>query len=270
MTQHHVGDWLFGHAPLSKRINVRETLRGLSRDPLAGFLEAIGAETRVIVVQSDASRYMETYQNYYLSLRRFLPAMSVAARWSRGPYYKVKYGGKYTPAERRLADAFNNVAPYLYLDFYNCLLWGRILLDRVTALARHFLTEPDRPSFTSFADHKKFFLKRQTPYGEHEAYAKYMREKTAWFEMPLKTVRDHYVVHSSPKHQRFFGYPGGNHELQLILITPAGDDPEKAFARVREITVGIPQMAAEIQTFLAWFARYGTRASARKIRRAAG
>src|SRR5690349_21833634 len=150
-------DYLLGHEPIGYRINVRKTLAQYRRDPLYGLIAELGGYDRPRILHDDISMYQLAYSWYYLSLQRFLPAMSLAVRWSKGPYWALREGRAYTPRESAIAQRYNEVAPYLYLDFYNCLLYARILLDRVAALSRVFLTAGDRPSFTSFNEHKKFF-----------------------------------------------------------------------------------------------------------------
>jgi hypothetical protein len=222
-------DFLLGHEPIGSRINVRRELRRLSVDPMRPFLDVLGAE-KFAILSSDKSRYEEAYWFYYLSLDRYLHEMSVAARYSKGPRW-IRGKARYTAREQSLADQYRKVAPFLEYDLVNCLIHSRILLDRVTGLARHFIKGKRLPSFTSFNDHKKFFLNLSEPYGAHEKYAQYIREQTGWFEMPLKAVRDKFVVHTGPKHMRFLGYPNGGWELDLSIILPDGDDPSKRSLR---------------------------------------
>jgi hypothetical protein len=248
-----------GHEPLPHRLNIRKELRHLRADPMAPLISELGGDRRFArVFQDTISRYEETYELYYLSLKRFLPEQSLAGRWQRGPYYKLKYGGKYTEPERRLAHRFNAIAEYLYLDFYNCLLWARMLLDRIASLSKYFLTGKALPSFHSFGDHKKFFVRLTRPFGEHEAYASYIRSNTDWFEIPLKHVRDTYVVHSSPPHIRTFGHPTPGDELNLILhrtpVTPS--EPP--------IVISVARVSRELNEFQRWFAEYGLQAIKRR------
>lgn len=242
-----------GHEPLLQRLNVRRELRRLAQDPMREVLDAVQPD-RTVLLQDAAVRYEEAYHCFYLSLKRYLPAMSLAIRWHNGPRWALRYWQKYTPAERKLADRYNRVAPYLELDFYTCLLWARILLDRTIALSRYFIHEPELPSFTSFNQHRKFFLRRSTPYGEHEKYAAYFRDKTGWFEEPLKLARDKFVVHASPAHGKVLGFPGAGHELSLAIFI--AEDPEKPLGKVRVLHVGIPQLADEVNEFLRWYADY--------------
>jgi hypothetical protein len=251
--------FILGNEPLGCRPNVRSELARLRQEPLHELLAAIDSGTPTIE-SNDQSRYQEAYWFYYLSLDRYLHGVSVAARYSKGP----RWTNKYTPSERKLAEQYRRVAPFLEYDLVNCLLHTRILLDRVAGLSRSFLEGQRLPSFTSFNDHKKFFVKLTQPYGGHEEYAEYIRTGTDWFDMPLREVRDKFVVHASPKHMRFLGYPNGGYELHLNIMLPDSDDPQKPFARVRMITVNPLRLSYDIEAFLKWFARYGLAALSKR------
>jgi hypothetical protein len=252
-------EWLLGHTDIRERINVKKELKRLSYDPLEPLLREI--ETKdFAILQDEFSRYRETYYFYYLSLDRFFHEMSIAARWSKGPYWVRRSGGKYTASERKLADEYNKISRFLEFDFFNCLLYARMLLDRTIALSRYFLKENNSPSFTSLNEHKKFFLRLKQPFGAHEEYAEYIRNQTTWFDMPLKFVRDKFLVHAGPKHMRIFGYPGGRYELGMMIMLPAGSDPNKPLERVKSINVSIPQLASDIEQFLTWFCNYAINA----------
>jgi hypothetical protein len=251
-------DFMLGHEPMGSRVNIREELKRLREDPLGPLLQRLGA-AQFRILSDDRTRYQDAYWFYYLSLDRYLREMSVAARYSKGAYWVRKAGGKqgYTPSQRKIAAEYNRIAPFLEYDLVNCLIHARILLDRVASLARTFITGKNLPSFTSFNDHKRFFTRLTTPYGDHEAYAKYIRERTDWFDMPLKAVRDQFVVHASPRHMRFLGYPNGGYELDLTIILPDSDDPEKPLAKVKVISVNALRLSADIKEFLQWFCKYG-------------
>lgn len=255
-------DWILGHEPLQSRLNIREELRRLKRDPLEPLLKTLGLQRRSTMLQDVAGRYSDAYRSYYLCLERFLPEMSLAIRWSTGPYYVRKYGGRYTPAQRRLAARYNKIARFIDLDFFNCMLYARILLDRTISLSRYFLSGGNLPSFVSFDDHKKFFQRQQSPFDEYEEYAAYIREHTDWFDMPLKTVRDKFLVHAGPQHLRVFGFPYGDAELGLMISVPVGKDSRTGLGHFRTIVVSIPQLARDIEGFLTWFCDYGCRAIA--------
>jgi len=254
-------DFVLGHEPIGRRINVNQELRRIRRDPLDSLLAKLDQE-KVKILSDDFSRYREAYWFYYLSFSRYLPAMSAAARYSRGPYWVRRSGGRYTEAERKLAKKHREIAPYLEFDFVNVLIHSRILLDRTVALARCFLTGPKLPSFTSFNEHKQFFLKLKVAFGAHEEYAEYMRQNTQWFEVPLKVVRDKFVVHASPKHMRFLGYPAGEWELDLNIMIPDGENPEKPLEKMKVIRVNAVRLSLDIQRLLIWFASYAEHAIA--------
>jgi hypothetical protein len=250
-------DYILGHEAVGKRPNIRNELRRIKHDPMGPFLIALGDDLDYFV-SSDVTRYKDAYNYYYLAMRRYLQNMSVAARFRNGPHYTLKYGGKYTPYERKLASQYKELRPFLEFDMSNCLLHTRILLDRVAGLSRQFLTLPQTPSFTSFSDHKKFFERGKAPLGKHEEYARYIVEHTPWFEMPLKEVRDKFLVHAASKHMRFMGMPN-DFEVELIIMLPNAAPPEKPFSKVKVITVNALRMSHDIEAFLTWFASYGTR-----------
>ena len=162
-------DFIFGHERPDRRPNIRKELSRIRMDPLYPLLEAFGYDG-IHVVSDDLTRYVEGYWFYYLSMERYLPEMSIAARYSRGPAWVRRSGGKekYTNAERKLADKFNATARFLEYDLANCLIHSRILLDRTIALSRRFLSFERLPSFTSFSDHKKFFLRLKVAFGSDQ------------------------------------------------------------------------------------------------------
>ena len=243
-----------GHKAVGKRPNVRRELARVKRDPMRPFFDHLGEGVNPFV-SSDISRYCDAYQMYFLAVRRFMTGMSVVTRYMNGAHYTRKYGGKYTPYEREIADKYREIAPYTEFDITNCLIHTRILLDRVSSLSRRFLRGGQLPSFTSFSDHKKFFQRLQAPYGAHEPYAQYLRDHTPWFEMPLKEVRDKFVVHSAPTHSRCVGLPN-NWEVELIILRAEGKPPEKPFAKTSPVIVNVLRMTHDIEIFLDWLCDY--------------
>jgi len=236
----------------------------MRKDPLHQLLLALGHDGPQIL-SNDSSRYEDAYRFYYLSMERFLTGMSIAARYSRGPYWKRRSGGtsRFTMSDQRLAGQYRATARFLELDLTNCLIHTRILLDRTIALSRMFLAASgERPSFTSFKEHKKFFLRLSRPYDEDDEYATLIRNETDWFEMPIKLARDRFIVHSAPKHMRFLGYPNGGFELALSIMVPHEPDGEKV-ARMEVIRVNAIRMSLDIQQFLDRFSQYGRSAIAR-------
>jgi hypothetical protein len=244
--------FVFGHEPLDKRLNVRKALRRWRPNPLLPLLNAIPQQDEVF--EGEVSMCGRMYWYYYLSLERFLPEMSLNVRWSKGPQSAKEDKRPLSEYEQRLDVRYWEIARFVEYDFFNCLIYARILLDRTIALSRFFLREKNKPSFDSFYRHKKFFKSLKAKYGDNEVYAEYMREKTDWFETPLKYIRDHFLVHSAPPHIRTFGFPPPGHELGFAVILP---DKEKLLGQVRWIVVSIPRLAIDMETYLSWFCRYG-------------
>jgi hypothetical protein len=245
---------IFGHQPLQTKINVTKELKRLRRDPLGDLIVAMG-KTPNFVIQDEISRYLETYYFFYLCIDRFLHEMSIARRWDQSVYYTNKYGDKYTPSQRIIANKYNLIHQFIELDFFTCIIYARMLLDRAISISRHFIKGQTLPSFTSFNDHKKFFLRLKTQYGQFEEYAKYIREETEWFNMPLKIVRDKFIVHQGPQHIRNIGSAGFGPELFIMI--PDEEAGSKDFSRVKPILLNIPQLAHDVHSFLTWFNKYG-------------
>lgn len=249
-----------GYDALEKRLNIRNELAKFRRDPLETFLSCSDSKDKYSFFADEIYRYKESYRFFYLSLERFFPEMSIGIRWRNGPYYALKYREKYSQTDRKIADKYNKISKFLEYDFFNCILHARILLDRTISLSRLFINNKSQPSYTSFNDHKKFFirlLKKDQKYHPHEEYACYLRENTDWFDSPLKDIRDKYLVHQGPKHVRLFGYPGNGHEFSFVVLLPIGENPEKPLSKVRCICLSIPQLADDIRNLLSWFANYG-------------
>jgi hypothetical protein len=252
-------EYIKGHQPIRKRINVQNELKRYRDDPMYPLIEKLEGYHKLKILEDDISMYQNTYYWFYLSLERFLPAMSLSVRWFKGPYGALREGRKFTNEERKIADKYNALSRFIYFDFYNCILYARILLDRIVSLSRLFLIENNKPSFTSFNDHKKFFKRLTSNYGSHQEYASYIREQTDWFDMPLKEVRDRFIVHASPKHLRSFGFPLGFNELSLFINIPTDSKSSKPLKQMHTIVISIPQLATQIYNFLIWFNDYALR-----------
>lgn len=251
-------DFISGHESIGKRVNIRKELARIRLDPLQPLLKALGVDESV-VLSTDISRYQEAYWFYFLAMTRYLQNMSVTVRFQQGAYWVRRSGGKYTPYQKKIAEKYKAMRPYLEFDMANCLIHTRILLDRVASLSRTFLDINPKPSFTSFSDHKKFFERHTNTLPNHEEYACYIRSETDWFDMPLKTVRDKFLVHASPKHMRFMGLPNA-HEVELSILLPVGNNPEKPLERMKVIRVNAVRLSYDIEHFLEWFCAYGLKA----------
>lgn len=245
---------VFGNRPNENRLNIKNELAAVRENPLVPFLNLIATEESGLF-RTEVVRQHEAYGNFVLSYERFLKFISLSARFNRSIKYKVKYREKLTTKEKRLKEEYIAATKFHELDFYNCLIHARILLDKTAALSRHFLTENEKPSFNSFSDQKKFFQRRKVPYGNCEEYAHYVRTQTDWFDFPLKRVRDKFIIHNSPKHMQFFGFPSTSYnDLCLTYFVPVNDRGD--LGGVRVVTVSVITLAKDIHTFLNWFCNY--------------
>ncbi len=253
-------EWFKGYEGLEKRLNIRNELAKFRKDPLESFLSCFDRKDKYSFFVDEIYRYRESYRFFYLSLERFLPEMSIGIRWRNGPYYVLKHREKYSQTEKKIADKYNKISKFIEYDLFNCILHSKILLDRAIGLSRLFIKNKLQPSYTSFNNHKKFFITlidKDLRYDPYEEYACYLRENTDWFEVPLKIIRDKYLVHAGPKHVRLFGYPDMGHEFSFVVMLPNGDNPEKPLSRVKLISLSVPQLADDIRNFLSWLANYG-------------
>ncbi|MBP9019438.1 MAG: hypothetical protein WBJ37_06640 [Bacteroidales bacterium] len=154
--------------------------------------------------------------------------MSIERRYKNGPNWTRKESRRFSDSKRWLAVKRRETARFLNLDFDNLLIHSRILLDRATALTRAFLkNERSLPSFASFNKHRSFFLKPENiPHGNHEEYAKYVRERTEWFPSLLGLARDKFVVHRNRPFYKLYGWSkNGASEMEMVLLTSKTNDP---------------------------------------------
>ena len=152
---------LLGSKPVGDRLNVRRELAMFRNDPLRPFVATLKRDPFAQFLTDDAARYEEAYDFYYLSLDRYFHDMSLSIRWNAGPKWALRERRKYTDYERKIALAYNATSRFIAYDFWNCLLHARILCDRAIALSRHFLSREPKPSFTSFARHKRFLARHR-------------------------------------------------------------------------------------------------------------
>ena len=130
------------------------------------------------------------------------------------------------------------------------------MLDRVAGLSRSFLVGQELPSFTSFAQHRKFFIKLARPFGDQEDYAKYMRSETGWFET-LKNVRDKFLVHQGPSHRKLWLLAGLTRDVELMLLLNPEQNPVQNPERF--LVLSVHRLVKEVDRFLRWFCAYGVR-----------
>jgi len=236
-----------GHGHENVRVNVRREVMRIRKDPMRALLNLRGEK---IVSPLAAARYREAYALYSAAMERALEQLSAATRFRKGPYYILKYGGRYGPGQRKLAKKASYLRRFFDLDVYSSLLFSRILLDRTAGLSRSFLSGARLPSFTSFSDHKKFLAK-----GNHDvpaAYADRVINQTDWFEVPLKIIRDKFIVHAGPPCYRLDTIPWQGDDL-LIKFQPTSRDAGGAMEDA--VGLNLLTLSGEVEEFLAWFAK---------------
>ena len=244
------------HEPLNKRLNVRRELKRIKQDPLERFLDKVFPDYRI----GDArSRYEESYYFYFRAMERALEQVSTTVRYRKGPFYVKKYGGKYGPGQRKTAEKLKKLRPFLELDINTCALQTRILLDRTVALSRSFLVGGTLPSFTSFSDHKKFFIKKPNAIPNNIEYANYMINDTDWFDISIKFLRDKFIVHAGPKHQKGFAIGWEGDDLAMIIIVTDKECPTNF------INFNVWRLSYDIEKYLTWFGDYGIKATDGKL-----
>jgi hypothetical protein len=250
-------EWIQGSEPVADRLNVRRELGIVRHDPLSALLKAIDRPDHSAVLVDEVARWELAWSYYSLSFRRLIPAIAVTLRWMNGPQWTLKAGRRFSEREKPLVRRYRELRPYLDLDFANFLMHARVLCDRAAGLARYFVRGHPLPSFTSFTEHRAFFAKGRSGGDESARYGADLLTLTTWFEMPLKHVRDKFMVHTGPRHMPFFGQ-GEGQDLELVLIVPDGDNRTRPLERVRIVQVSARRLVREIDAFLRWFADYGT------------
>jgi hypothetical protein len=111
------------------------------------------------------------------------------------------------------------------------------------------------PSFTSFSSHKSFFKKNHNKIHKNKDYIEYIISNTEWYEIPLKVLRDKYLMHSAEKHMSHLGYSSMVcWDLHLTTIIPASPRQQKVLEKVKVIRFSPRRLARDIENFLIFFA----------------
>jgi len=241
------------HLPVKKRLNVRREVARIRRDPLQPILDTLLPERQT---GGTRERYEEAYYLYSRAMERMLEQVSTVVRYSKGPYYVRKYGGRYGPGQKKLAEKRRRLSPFLELDVSSCLMHTRILLDRAIGISRVFLKGPQLPSFNSFSDHKKFFIRHPNVLFAHAEYSRYMRDQTSWFDIPIKYVRDKFFVHQGPRHRKLFtiGWEGDDNLTLTFLLANREQKHSDTW-----ISFNPWRMSYDIEEFLNWYGNYAIR-----------
>lgn len=249
-------------------MNVKETLQKIRKPPLAKTLAHLSKQGYSSYVFEDKlSLWSESYSFYYLTLSRLLPEMSLIRRINNAK----RIDGKYISIQGNVAKQFNETNKYLLLDFVNFSLHTRILLDRTISLAQYFISGGNIPSFTSFNNHRKFFLLPENiPYPSHENYAQHIRNQTKWFDN-LKLIRDKYIVHTQSTHSKWLGFSidSEKKDIHLTIELPRGSKENGALSEVEQVQIDVMELVTQVSEFLTFFDNYAWTALESKMEKTA-
>jgi len=73
-------------------------------------------------------------------------------------------------------------------------------------------------------------------------------------------VRDKLIVHSGPKHWRFFGIGWEGDDLSVFFVLTDQSGRREPIAEARHIHLSVWQLSYNIEAFLTWFTGYAIRA----------
>jgi hypothetical protein len=250
-----------GHRPVAKSLNLSNEMRRFRTDPLAMYVESI-TDTQAMYFRGDTGRYSQGFGWYSLCLGRALEHCSVARRWNSDLRWHPA-AVRYSARQKAIAAKQREIGPYQELDYQNLIIHACILLDRTIALSRRFLSGGKLPSFTSFARHKDFLKKHRGALGHtHIEYVDYVATQTDWFEVPLKVLRDKYLMHSAERHTSFFGWSGsGNWDLEMITMVAQRANQKSPISPGKWIIFTPRRLARDMESLLSWFSDYAIRKS---------
>ncbi|MGD0596856.1 MAG: hypothetical protein ABSA64_04950 [Sedimentisphaerales bacterium] len=249
-------DIVFGHIAVNESLNVKNEIRRLSNDPLQEYLTMLD-DDQAVFFQGDIGRYKQAFSWYILSLRRVLEHCSLARRFDKElRWHPVTV--KYSTRQSQIARTRKSMSSYQELDYQNLIIYACLLLDRTISLSRRFLRGKNLPSFTSFNQHKAFLRNHGKELNkDFHAYVDYIILNTEWFDIPLKILRDKYLMHSSEKHMSYFGWSTQEQwDLEMVKVISALQGQDKLLERVKVIRFSPRRLARDIEIFLHWFSQY--------------
>lgn len=251
-------DMVVGHKAITETLNVKKESRRFKKDPLENLIHTIG-DRGAVFMKGDIGRYLQAYSWYSLCLKRCFEHISLARRADSELRYHPR-NEKYSKRQKQIAKQYNATRPYLELDYQNLIIHACILLDRTITMSRRFLVGGRLPSFTSFNKHVEFLSKNPNALGLlHNEYQEKLSSCSEWYNIPLKVLRDKYLMHSSEMHMAFFGWSETNWDLEMITIIPAKPNQDGPLKNVKWICFTPRQLARNIEGFLKWFAVYWDR-----------
>ena len=251
-------EMVLGHTAISDTLNFRKESQRFRKDPMESLINAIADEDAAFM-KGDIGRYLQAFSWYSLCLMRCFEHISVVRRGNAELRYHPR-NEKYSKRQKQIADKNNKLGPYLELDYQNLIIHACILLDRTITISRRFISGGNLPSFTSFNKHIGFLSKNPGTLGrDHREYENKLVSALEWYRIPIKVLRDKYLMHSSEKHMAFFGWGETTWDLEMITIISAMSNQEIPFERTKWICFTPRRLARDMEDFLCWFSEYWQR-----------
>jgi hypothetical protein len=245
-----------GHLPVNESLILKKELKFLHIYEFDSLLSLLpGCKNSLHI--GDVDRCFEAYHLYALSAERYLRELKIVLKYRSGAGFKLESRTPFTDGERKIAKEYHKIKKYIKLDFTDTIIRARILLDKIAVLSRYFVDSPDQWPVRSFADQCKKFKADNHSFNKDDQYVKHVSTETEWFEIPLKLIRDDYIVHRSQPHIAFDGLHWGENnkftDLNFIVL----NHEEKGKGMQSHVIISIRRLIRDIYKFLNWFAVYG-------------
>lgn len=131
-----------------------------------------------------------------------------------------------TPSDKIVLQEYNAMLEQLRLDIETYIIYSRALMDKI-ALTAWLVIRDAQLSHRSFSDQKDWLKKPvNIPYMKNESYASLVRDRTNWFNIGLKFVRDKFVVHAFPRMLSYKVDAIGNIQINLMELAGSKEDAE--------------------------------------------
>jgi len=243
---------IVGHVAVKESLNVQKELKRFAKDPLEPLIQQMCGESSELL-KDDIGRYIESYSWYLMCLKRCFEHMSISRRW----YAEVKYhpkNKKFSERQCLISEKYWGATPYMMLDYQNLIVHACMLLDRSVTLTRHFLSGGSLPSFTSFNKHMNFLERNPSALAaEHKPYRSIVLSCKSWFHIPLRVLRDKYLMHSAEKHMAFLGWGKSDWDMELVTMIPRNLRQEKPLQDMKVISFTPRRLARDIEAFFSGY-----------------
>ena len=240
--------------PVGESLVLSKELKLLHVDEFESLLSILPGCSSPILV-GDVDRCFEAYLLYALSAERYLRELKILLKYQSGAGFKLKSTAKFSDKESKTAKEYHKIKKYIKLDLTNTIIRARILLDKIAVLSRYLADTPDQWPVRSFADQCKKFKSDGHSFNKEDPYVKYICKETGWFEIPLKLIRDDYIVHRSKPHLAHDGlHWGENNQFTDLIFVVMNHELNGEYAHV---IFSIRRLIRNLHEFLTWFSGYG-------------